>query len=147
MVSEVDSFDQSGFALGCPYGSVGFSNDENSTSNVEVSVIYFGVDQTLYCGAFPSDENILVEAQSAASPSGIPSDHPSGIGSVYEPPVGVDGIKLSRLNTILLYEVLGLNPGCPSTPLVPLILTGSDHGVSDDITPLSVISFLPINIF
>ena len=60
--------------LGCPSGAVGFSNDENSTSKSDVSVICLGSVHSPCCGYFPSLENIRVEAHNIASPVGIPSD-------------------------------------------------------------------------
>ena len=78
-------FDHPSVLLGCPSGSFGFSNDENSTSKSDVSVICLGGLQVSCCGYFPSLENIRVEAHNISSPFGIPSDQPElsgGFGSL-----------------------------------------------------------------
>ena len=102
--------------FGCPVGALGLSTLENSTSKSAVSVICLGAVHDVCCGALPSVVNIRVDAHSFCSPAGTPSDHPAGTGLLQLPPLGVAGAELLRMNTVDLYDALGLMPASPCTP-------------------------------
>lgn len=101
-----------GLLVGLP----GDATAEYRTSKPLVEVSSAGAIHAVCWGASPSEEKIRVDIHNLADPSGTPSDHPAvvGRGDAKEPPEGVPGVVLVRINTIDLYTPC---PGLPGLPL------------------------------
>ena len=72
-----------------------------------MSVICLGVLQDESCMPVPFFVKTLVEAHNISSPLGMPSYHfgvDVGTGLSYDPPVGVEGVSLQRMNAVALND-------------------------------------------